>query len=372
MTSMVPVAIRWDAYSEWSASPTPPFQAQSNIGFSQHRQNAPWYSTIYTDNYLQCNESQANMDLELQVAKQAGIKCWAYNWYRPENTESMMAAWRLHQSSSLSTDVNWCILTDPANYLGSGVQFSNTAAWHANVAVWVEYFQQANYQKVLTNRPLLFMFWEGGEVDGSFGGDASNIGVMVAYIGTLCVAAGLGDPYVILLTDTNTAATYLADTGASALSAYDMGLTFAVDTTPGAPYSQLNTGVQTTWTQYLDAGFKMAPTLMTGWSPRAPAERPETWEVPPNTPFLNYSHDFAAPTPAQFATQCTEAIAFIEANASACESSVMLIYAWSECGESGNPLMPTLSNPPAITDGSDPIPTTSLLVAAGAVLRTVA
>jgi hypothetical protein len=370
MTSLIPVAVRWDAYSAIAPFPDPTNQAQTAIGFSQHRHSAPWFSQSITPNVIQCVETQANMDTELQLAKQAGIKCWAYNWYQPEATKPMMNAWRLHQSSAFSADCNWCVLDDPGGFLGTGLTFSQTALWQAQMAVWVTYFQYANYQKVPGNRPLVFILWSDAEITGSFGGNIANFATMLTYLNGLCATAGLGNVYMVLQGQPGEMATNIGLTGASAIGSYTMGTT--VITTPNEAYTKLDTAAQAAWTTYASQGVKMVPTLMTGWWARSERERPFTWQLSFQSPFLYYDKDFAAPTPTQFASHAAAGIAFTEANASVIDSTVMFIYAWSECSESGNPLIPTLTDPPVNTDGSDPIATSNLLIAAGAQFRTVA
>ena len=370
MTSLIPVAVRWDGYSSLGTYPDPSAQAQSTIGFAQHRFSAPWFSHSVTPNVLQCNEAQGNMDTEIALAKQAGVKCWAYNWYFPESSSHMMAAWRLHQAATHTNDVNWAWLSGPGTLLGPGITFANTAAWQAQCAQWVTYFSQTNYQKVLTNRPVMFMLWDDGQITGSYGGLIANFATVLTYLNGLCAGAGLGNVYMVLQGQPAEMATNIPLTGASAIGSYTMGTT--VITAPNEAYTSLDTATQAAWTTYASQGVKCVPTIMTGWWAESERERPFTWQLSFQSPFLYYNKNFAHPTTTELANHIAACIAFVEANASVCESTMMFTYAWSECQESGNPMIPTLSDPPSNTDGSDPIPTSHLLIAAGAQFRTVA
>lgn len=368
MTSMIPVAIRWDAFSTFGVPGDPTTKTQHYCGFDGYPSTLPWFQTVITNEIVECFETQAMMDLEISIAKQAGVKCWAYNWFTPYQTQPMMYAWGLHQASAHANDVNWCPSVSFGTFIGA--QFSATAAWHANMANWVTLMQQANYQKVLTNRPLVMINYSDADVAAWFSGTIGNIATMITYLNGLLTTAGLGNAYFAImgsLSDVEAAAASIGS-GISALSAYSLGT--SANGGLGGPYSDLTAQISTDWTSYAASGSKMIPTCMSGWAPLARRARPPSFE--PQSPYANYNKVFVTPTPTQFATHLQAAITFVEANASECESSVILIYNWSECDESRNPMMPTITDPPVNTDVSDPIPTSNLLIAAGAVLRTVA
>lgn len=368
MTSLIPIAIRWDAYSAFGVPGDPTTKTQHFCGFDGHNVNLPWFQNVLSPSVVQCIESQANMDLEIAVAKQAGVKCWSYNWFTPDATTPMMAAWRLHQSSAHANDVNWCPSIGFGVFIGD--LFANTASWHANMATWVSLMSKPNYQKVLTNRPLIMLNYDASDLSVWFGGSYANIATMITYLNGLLVTAGLNNAYFVLMGSLSTMEAVQASIGSgiSALSAYTMGT--SANGGEGGTYSQLTTDTESLWTSYAASGSKMVPTAMCGWAPLARRARPPSFE--PQQPYDNYNLVFAKPTTSQLATHLQDAINFVEANASVCESGVIQIYSWSECDESQNPMMPSLLDPPINTDGSDPIATSNLLIAVGAVLRTVA
>lgn len=368
MTSLIPMAIRWDAFSAFGVPGDPTTKTQHYCGFNGYNAQLPWFQNQLSPYVVECIESQANMDLEIAVAKQAGVKCWTYNWFPPQSTMPMMAAWRLHQSSAHTNDVSWCPNVGFGGFINA--QFSNTAAWHASMAAWVVLMLQTNYQKVLTNRPLVMINYDAADVANWFSGTIGNIATMITYLNGLLATAGLGSAYFVLMGSLSVMETVQGEIGSgiSALGAYTMGT--SANGGIGGTYSQLTTAAEALWTSYAASGSKMVPTAMCGWSPLARRDRPPSFE--PQSPFDNYDSVFTAPTPAQLATHLQDAINFVEANSTVCESGVIQIYSWSECDESENPMMPSITDPPVNTDGSDPIPTSNLLIAAGAVLRTVA
>ena len=97
-------------------------------------------------------DQQSVMDAEINYAASAGLKYWAYCWYGQQTPASpMQNAWNLHQSSVVKGGMNWCSLLQ----FGRIGPFS---LWNANIPTYISYFQQANYQPVLTNRPLVYLF----------------------------------------------------------------------------------------------------------------------------------------------------------------------------------------------------------------------
>ena len=368
MTSLIPVAIRWDAYSAFGVAGDPTTKTQHFAGFAQYRGVLPWWQTDITNDVTQCIESQVNMDQEILLAKQAGIKCWAYNWFTPASSTPMMAAWRLHQSSIHANNVNWCPSIGFGTFIGA--QFSATSTWHANMAAWATYMQMTNYQKVLTNRPLVMINFDDSETAAWFSGSLANIATMITYLNGLLTTAGLGNAYFVLMGSQSlvSARATSIGSGVSALGAYSLGS--SGNGGLGGAYSGLTTAAEGFWTSFAGSGFKYVPTAMSGWSPQARRERPPSFE--PQSPFANYNKVFTAPTPSQLATHLQDAITFIGANASVCESGVILIYAWSECDESGNPMMPTQNDPPINVESGQANLTSNLLIGIGPTLRAVA
>lgn len=370
MTSLIPGAIRWDAFYEYvpggASGNISAEAAQDVIGFSAYRHSAPWFVQSVSPNVIRGNATQANIDTEIAVAKQAGLKYWAYPWYQPFATRDYMAAWRFHQVSAHKADMNWCLITDLGTF--NGALFSATSSWQAQMAAWVVYFQQSNYQKVLTNRPLVYITFTDADVTTWFGGSLANVATMLSYLNGLCSSASLGNVYFVLCGASATVSARLTTIGsaASAISAYDVG-----NSGSGA-YSVLDTQSQAAWATYLATGSKMIPTCMSGWSPLARRERPVPQEVSFQRPFQGYNQVFASPTPSQLATHLQAAITFVEGNASACESGAILIYAWTECDESGYPLVPTLSDPPVNAESGQSNLTSFCLSGIGPTLRAVA
>jgi hypothetical protein len=372
MTSLIPGVIRWDAFYTHTSPTSPALKAQDGLSYPAYRGSAPWFAVStspYTMNY---QATQANIDLEIRVAAQAGFKYWAYVYYYPADTadQDLMYAWSLHRSSSIRNMMNWC----PILTLGGLIQnqFSNTAAWQAQMATWVNFFLETYFQKVKTNRPLIYVLWADSDVTAWYSGSVANVATVVTYLNSLCVAAGLGDVYFVvqegyepaLIAD---AAADMASAGMTAIGSYANG-TF---TQGNSAFSVLDTQCQTAWTQWLTEGVPIVPTCMTGWSPQARRERPLSFVNGP--PFNGWCNTFTPPTGTQLAAHLQAAINFVEANPTQCDAATFLTYSWTECDEGHNPLVPTQLDPPTQVDPSGSgVLTTQKLVAIGPTLRAVA
>jgi hypothetical protein len=169
----------------------------------------------------------------------------------------------------------------------------------------------------------------------------------------------LGDPYGIQ----PTSAELIPIIAASAVSNYVPRLfpTFPVP----ASAADLDTVCQAWWAQNVATGFKVVPNALLGFDKRPMIELPPVNTTP--TPWLGDSVYFARGTNAQIATHLQNCVNFIGANQPACDSKLMLVYAWNELSEGGTGGIPTIGDPPT---GSPP--TTALLSAIKPVLTAAA
>lgn len=345
-------AIRWDA---WYSNQGDAHAAQNSLGPQVYQYRAPWFSQVLNQNQISSVGTQANMDTEIQCAANAGLKYWAFDQFNPAGSDGMFVnGWNLYQSSSKNNLINWCWMAgdDPA-YMGSTSNFST------QVAAYVAWFQQSNYQKVLANRPLFYLNF--AQAPAGYGGSNSNYAAFITALRTATTSAGLGTPYVVVCGGVPTSSNFMTAIGADAISAY-----LALTPTPAQPnpFSALNASVQGFWTQMKNTGAKMIPSCVTGWDTRPRKQNPVPWQVttsdPPYAGLLNYV------TPgmtSEIASQIQAAVSFVGSNASACETTAILIYSWTECDEGGGCLIPTLGDPPQVGN------TSNVLTAVGSVLN---
>jgi hypothetical protein len=279
------------------------------------------------------------MDQECQIAAAGGLKYWAFDMYA--QTSPMSVAWQLYQACPNRHLVNWCGIVGP-NFLGND-PFRRADLWHAKDDAWVTYFAQSNYQKVQGNRPLLYILWSQGEMAPYFAGADQNFAASVDYLRARCRAAGVGDPYIVIMGGwAATSARIMREVGADAISNY---IPVMGGPPVGAmPWRALDSRVQAFWASQAAQGVECIPIATTGWDTRARRAHPEPFaqKSPPGMP----EGYFVLPTDAQLRAEIQAAVAFVRAHLQTCRSNALLIYSWDECDEGGNPLIPTLGRPP--------------------------
>lgn len=352
-------AIRWDAFYNWQQDAVSGgVQKQFSVAGLQSR--APWFAQIASPYLLKCIGSQANIDTECQIAATAGIDYWAFDCYQPGNAfayadANLSAAWNWYQTSPNKNLIKWCWITFSNHW--SSATFSDNS-WQPFLAtVATQHCTQSNYQKVMSNRPLVFIMGVSSAVN------TSQMATAVAYFRSQCTGAGLGTPYMVMQTDGGGTVAQLAARatacGLDAVSNYAAPVLQEIKTPIPGSYDTLDTGMQANWAAQAAAG-KVIPTGCTGWDTRCRLRAPEMTAIPPRIGDLNY---WSNPTPARVAQHVQSLMSFVTANATACEAQAALIYSWTECTEgSVRALIPTLGDPPVSG-------TTNLLTAVKGVLR---
>jgi hypothetical protein len=341
-TGIIAGAIRWDP---WYARNPTQNQAQNALSPQKYQSRAPWFSTVVSPFQITSVGSQANMDYECQLAAAAGIKYWAFVYYGGNADGSvaptdMYVSLPLYQTSANKNLVNWCGIIGISN-LGTFGFSTHTSNWQQNVNTWVTYMLQSNYQKVLTNRPLLYILWSVGDLINYFDNNIAEAATAIAYLRSQCIAAGLGSPYIVLMDGSGAGAhSTLVSLGADALSNYIGPITY---TTLPTPYTILDTGVRAFWTSLNAQGDPIIPICQTGWDVKARNAYREDFAA--GRPYMGQNQRVLLSTNTEFATHVQAAIDYIGANPSICPSKALLMYAWTECDEGGG-MIPTIGDPP--------------------------
>jgi len=318
-------AIRWDPwYIQIDTGAR--VSMETTLGPSKWQGRAPSCASITSPDTIDFGHcgTQTQIDGEIMAANAAGLDYWAYVWYGPKH--EMQTAWRLHQSSSIKSEMNWCMI------------FSGYSLFVREVAnsadQYISYFRQNNYHKVVTNRPLIFLLHD----TTSPASLRSGIEAMRA----ACTIAGIDSPYVVLLVG--------AVPGAgSAAGADAIGIYSKANSAPEAGYySDLVNVVEAYWMTLAATGQSVIPTAVTGADRRPRVERPVPWEAATQKPYVGDDLYYAAGTPAQIAAHVSDMVAWIKANPGACTAQTGLIYSWDEHDEGGSTLNPTLSTGSAV------------------------
>ena len=316
----IPGAIRWDAWYG-DTDPTVVALSTAELQAPQYQFRAPWFATPAVGGGLTINgNQQATIDAEIGYAASAGLKYWAYVWYGEQTpANGLMNAWALHQSSSVKANMNWCMLW----------QFSLSGSWNANIATYVSYFQQANYQTALTNRPLLYVLIDSlTNLATVWGGSWANVQTFFNALRAATTGAGLGSPYIIIMHGVPaTGASIASQTSADAISNYVVG-----NNQSNQSWPSFEPAVETFWATMGATGTPMIPIAVTGWDPRPRVLQPAACVQ------ANYVQ---VPTGAQLTAHLQAAVSYVVANGTQCPSKAILIYSWDEYSEGGNVICPT-------------------------------
>jgi hypothetical protein len=328
----IPCAIRWDAVDTGLGNPINS-EITRTLSPAKFWSRAPWYAKPSdADGILIDGNSQAIMDQEITYARDAGLTCWVYLWYGA--ADPMQNAWRLHQSSSLKNDVNWAQMEQFGNLKGRRNFISQTPAI-------ISYMKQSNYQTVLSGRPLWFLYADDYSYAShlaDWGNDPANFASALATFRAAAEAAGLPNPYIVMV---NGNAAVAASLGADAVSSYipDFG-----PPAPAKPWAKVVASISSYWSKLGSgasaAGIHTVPIVATGWDTRPRKLHIVSWETSIRKPGEDPNVYDVLPTPSQFVAELQDAVKYVAAHPGVAASKVILIYAWDECDEGGNCLIP--------------------------------
>ncbi len=297
-------AIRWDAWmgdSDWIG-----VQVDKDLGPNQFHYRLPFYATEINANQVSIiANTQAIIDQEIAYASNAGLNYFAYVLYH--NSDPLLAgeetALNLYFSSAHKSDINFCFILD-------GVALIE--GWNQSNINWiVAKFQDPQYQKVLNNRPLIYIF-------GDTGAPPDLTPLM-----TGAQAAGLGAPYFVDMQGNMTSP--IPD----ARSNYGIGGGGPVPNNL-APFSDLISLAQTYWRSYNPS----VPCVSAGWNGYPRILNPPSW-ITPDQIVSWYGNGYADGTPTEIAQELALAIKDVKGSPSQYPAQTILIYAWNEFDEGG-------------------------------------
>ncbi|MCC6443774.1 MAG: hypothetical protein IT210_10015 [Armatimonadetes bacterium] len=327
-------AIRWDAWRQGS-------EFEANLAPPQWRSRLPFYAHEKGDTVEVRGDRQEVMDKEILYASGAGLSYWAFCYYHPKSwpgADAMNYGLRLYHKSRHRAKINYCLIL-----LSGGT--GPASEWPETAAGLVRRFKEAEYQKVMGGRPLLFSYGFAEEMPARFGSEEAARRA-IEDLREKCRKEGVKSPYIAAqVWDARTGAALADRLGLDAVSAYAW-VDFA-GPQGESPYRTLASSAERFWDACKAAGKKVIPLVTAGWDnrPRWVNSRRyrELYKSPPGGPW------HAAPSPQEIARHVRAAVRWIRSNPDAAESGAAIVYAWNESDEGGW-LVPTLSEGAARLD----------------------
>ena len=319
-------AIRWDGwyYSPDPVSINPGIESARIMSTPEFSGRAPVWGYLTQTTTMNWGDSQTTFDAEITAANTAGLGFWNYLMYRNDHLPAMNIAWNYHQSSPIKNLMNWTAMISP-NWLGT---FANHATEVANM---ISYLLQPNYQMVLGNRPLMFIY-DPANISPTQFGSLANFKTVIDEIRSGVILGGRGDPYIVLQNPNFSTVTSLGLQGIFDYAVANSG------TADRSPYVNLSNYIKNSlWPARVASGYKYIPIAMMGWDNRPYLQRPYgSFRYNGNYhPYVRLSRTYQTATPVEIVNHVQDAFDFIGANPSVCDADVVCAYAWDECSEGG-------------------------------------
>lgn len=268
----------------------------------------PFYASNVsrTNVQIRCT-TQAVMDQEIESATGA-LDYWAFLDY-PETP--MHEPLSLYLSSSKKNLINFCIIL-------------NGREWWLHKQKYIDYFQEATYQKVLGGRPLVYLF-----------NAASWMTNAVDELVAMSIEQGAGDPYLITMGWDSATVQNAGDAlGADAVTAY----AYATEgSSMELPYSQLVNNVKARWNDFAAGGHQVIPFVMAGWDRRPRADHAAANPDDTVNSWTNIVQNRwnEKPNPKELSDFVRDASVWADTSMDASEADTVLIYSWNEYSEGG-------------------------------------
>ncbi|MCE5200023.1 MAG: hypothetical protein ABFD54_15500 [Armatimonadota bacterium] len=342
--------IRWDMYSGHPYTTyfqefgqfLSPERYQWRAPFFVRKTGDPAKPLAFNPDYVQ-EPIQKAMDQEIIFASSCGVDYWVFNYEckRKDPDTGCYRTIKAYLNSPNKGLINFCITGQPSVAATKGywepADTKHDPAevlqdWKIIVSEYVELMKEPTYQRVLDNRPLLYLL--GIDQLAARLGDSDNSTThareSIQYLRDQCQAAGVGNPYIVSMMLNGTS--YLKEGIIDAINPYhyrDRG------TPQGRPYSFLWQDIQD---DYLakTGDKKVVPPLMSGanWEPRVLA-------MPKDFPDWYYDE----PEPGELGQHLSSGLDYVATHPEKCEANTALMYAWNEHSEGGF-FCPTMGNPP--------------------------
>jgi hypothetical protein len=320
-------AIRWDG---WFAGST----WAKNLVPAEHRDRLPFYTTWEDGKPVVNSDDQGIMDREIELASRAGLAYWAFVYYHQPGRWAGGNAYnyglRRYLASGLQGKLHFCLDLQ-------GMHLGRKEDWSKTTDTLVDLFRKPTYQRVLGNRPLVYLlYWEALVVEF---GSIQNARDAISYLRKQTEAAGLGSPYIVVQEfSADQAGDSVDKLGLDASGAYCTPTDDAHKERRNYPFRDLMRINADYWERCKATGKDVVPIMNVGWDVRP------RWR---DSELMRQYHGseqpyYTPPTPSEITRHLQMAIDWTTSNQESAKAQTILIYAWNESDEGGW-LVPTLS-----------------------------
>ncbi len=326
-------AIRWDAWYEHGSIVGD--SVENSLSPPEFHHRLPFFSKIISQNQIIIDGNhQEVFDKEIRAAVDQNLQFWAYCWYN--NDSKFRNGWKLHQSSAIRSEINWCMILQSSN-LRSVNDFENM------FTEFMSYFKYDNYQTVENKRPLLFLLVD--DVEGLFhawGNDLEFLWKSLRKLKNSCMRFIQSEPYVVVMRGDPFEARRLMNLiGGDAISNYMV----PVKRNGMLSYAELDVQEKLYWRKMILTESQTVPIVQTGWDNRPRQLHPPLWQgfVRDEGELTNYYKEGSSDAIKQ---SIEDSRNFVRKNPRLCKSNTVLVYSWNECDEGGSCLIPKISDVP--------------------------
>ena len=277
------------------------------------------------------DDSQAQVDKNIDQAAGAGVGFFAFDWYNLSHARyatdlTLNNGLKYYLSSRHRQRLKFCL-----NFVDQNPFVPHAADWHGLIQTWIHYFRQPDYVRV-NGKPLFIIF--SPEHMRDIFGSSQNVHQALDYLRASARAARLpGVTIAVGATVTPRGNPY--NYGRIAREGYDITTGYNYHATGGekynapAPYSAL---VQENVGMWKRVAFNLPqpyiPVITMGWDQRFSYRELKTKIV------------YAGRSPAQFLCYASAARRWIDAHPyRTVPERIALVFAWNEIGE-GSALIP--------------------------------
>jgi hypothetical protein len=318
-------ALRWDAWYVPGSEPTT--AVERSLSPPQYQARLPFFAHRDARNQVSLPALSPNlMELEIEQAAYAGLDFWAFVGYPGDSP--MTVALRQYLAGAVNRRIGFCMFTQ--------LEYWGTAGAPAPlIDEHIALMRHEAYVRVTDGRPLYFLgFITAAKADERWH-DLAGLHAQIERFRARAIAAGAGNPYLVLGGPPKEIAALAPMLGGDAAGTYAI-----TDGRGIGDYAALVRIAEAGWRTLAGADMPVVPTVMTGWDRRPRVEHPVPWERE-QRPGVGLEYHFGAARPEEIAAHLRHALAWVQDQPADRRAPAALIYAWNENDEGGW-LLPTL------------------------------